>query len=96
MTNKKYPIVHLWSPYAFHEESYVIANREGLIKLKNAVDMALNTGQGKTEVFVADGEGYDLHIFITDDEISMALPYTADYAKESREKAVYPWNMIRV
>lgn len=91
------PVVHTWQPYAHHEEAYIVGNRDGLIRLRNAIDVALRPRDTsdttvRTEVFIADGEGYDLIIQLVHDTDRLAVPYTADYAREHDESdSLKPW-----
>ena len=44
------------------------------------------------DVFIADGEGYDLIIQLVHDTDRLAVPYTADYAREHDESdSLKPW-----
>jgi hypothetical protein len=91
--NDDFPVVHLWSPEYFHDDSYVVGNYEGLMKLRNAIDKAIKEGNGKEEVFISDGEGYDLNVIRSDNIDHIAVPYLDEIAAENRENAVYPWDV---
>lgn len=95
MSNKM-PVIHLWSPESFHSEGYVVGNYEGLIKLRSAIDRAIAAGAGKENVFIGDGEGFDLYVFRIDDNLVglTAVPYRDDMAAEKRERTVFPWDMV--
>ena len=90
------PLVSVFGHDAFHEPVYIVGNIEGIRKLYFACATALQLqGEAVVPVFVNDGEGYDLHVSV-DSRLNMydgkyAVPYTADYAKEQRECAIYPW-----
>jgi len=91
------PVIHVWSPYAFHEESYIVGNREGLVKLYQAIGSVLNKSKGTTTAsfFISDGEGYDMVVTLVEDKDldKIAIPYTASYAVEKREITTYPWDI---
>jgi hypothetical protein len=91
------PVIHIWSPHAFHEESYIVGNREGLIKLYQEIGSVLNQGKGKltASFFISDGEGYDMDVILIEDTNidKIAVPYLADYAEEKRKDAVHPWDI---
>lgn len=93
-------VVHLWAGASFHEDGYIVGNKEGLEALRRAIDYALvnsdcDVSISKTfDIFTSDGEGYDLHVIVTKDTDKIALPYTEDFAEEHRDNAVYPWHMV--
>lgn len=90
----KDPLIHLWPGASFHEDGYIIGNRRGITTLMSYCRAALeNGGPEQVEVMAGDGEGYTLHIIISEEEIRLALPYTESYAVEKRENAIYPWDM---
>ncbi len=94
------PIIHLWSGQIFHDDGYIIANKEGLEYLRDYINDVLEHGthERNDDVFTSDGEGYTLHIQKVDDGkdeagiVYLAAPYTDDYAIERREYAIYPWD----
>ena len=87
------PILHLYSPYAWHTEAYIVGTRSGLAVLHAALGALLADARavGKTAVqslpeaslFVNDGEGFDLQLCLETEAgmESYAEPYTADYAR---------------
>ena len=82
----KYAVVHIYGQYAHHMEAIILGNRQGLLALKKAINTALGRplGRGTQEVYVNDGEGYDIEIQVIKDEEIDKLPvtYTADYAQD--------------
>jgi len=93
-------VIHLWAGASFHEEGYIVGNKDGLEALRRAIDYAIansdcEMSDSKTfDVFTSDGEGYDVHVIVTKNTNEIALPYTEDFAEEYRKNAVYPWHMI--
>lgn len=93
-------VVHLWAGASFHEDGYIVGNKEGLEALRRAIDYALvnsdcDVSISKTfDIFTSDGEGYDLHVIVTKDTDKIALPYTEYFSKEGRRNAVYPFQMV--
>ena len=89
------PIIHLWQPGSFHEEQYIIGNRDGLEQLQKLIQRALEKHDGKTsaEFSVSDGEGYTLIVRCTENIDKLAVPYSEPFAKENRETAIYPWTV---
>jgi hypothetical protein len=92
-----FPVVHIWSPESFHDTSYIVGNYEGLERLYMEIGTVLNKKKGKvtTELFVTDGEGFDMEVILVEDKDldKIAVPYQESYAEEKREHAVYPWDM---
>lgn len=54
------PWVHITSQFHEHGEAYVTGTREGLVALRDALDVALAKGDATAEVFATDGEGYGI------------------------------------
>lgn len=90
-----YPVVHIWQQLMWHCNGYIIGNKEGLLKLKEAIDKAINSGKSEAETFASDGEGYNIKVICIEDEETeyLAVSYTDEVAQEKSEKAVYPWDM---
>jgi len=97
------PLVHIYPQVAWHDDVFVVANKEGLLALQRAIYGALKKGKGVAEVYVADGEGYDVKILLhdavwpSDEWKRLAVPYTADYAKEITPPVsnvvIEPWEL---
>ena len=54
--------VHLHGQPARHDDARIVANREGLLALRHAIDGALASGAAMVPVFASDGDGYTLHV----------------------------------
>lgn len=95
-------ILHIYAQQAPHDEAFIVGNREGLLALRRAIDAALSqkNGQSKESAFVSDGEGFDVHVILQEGNlqspgwIAAAVPYTAEWAAENRESAVWPHSQI--
>jgi hypothetical protein len=72
-------IVHLIAQYAHHDNAAIVANKLGLIRLREAIDEAIETGSSGVGTFASDGEGYILLVSCVDDFDGISMPYTADY-----------------
>jgi hypothetical protein len=91
-------LIHIYGQSAWHDDAVILGNREGLIALAKAIQEALETNEAKAEfeAMVSDGEGYSIKIILNDSPWESefwekaAVPYTADYAKERREDAIWP------
>lgn len=63
---------------------------------KSAIDAALQHGAESLAAFANDGEGYYTAVVKIDDQEEfnrLAVPYTDEIAKESRDGVVWPWDM---
>lgn len=90
-------LLHLHAQGGHHEEAHIVGNRRGLRALRDAISRALGTGESECDQFTADGEGYSVFVRLDDaaphddDARQWALPYTQEYAAETREDAIWPW-----
>ncbi|MFA5790758.1 MAG: hypothetical protein WC976_06875 [Caldisericia bacterium] len=96
----KIDLLHIYGQSSHHDDAFIVGNRGALEKLKKAIEKALSGDEGTdniVSVSVNDGEGYDLHITMDNSDwgkgrwSKRAVPYTADYAVEKKEGAIYPW-----
>lgn len=93
-------LLHTHGQEAWHDEAYIVGNRAGLEALLEALQQALRSPSGSAgvDLFVSDGEGYRCLISLNDDPwrseswIKAAVPYTAPYARENRDDAIWPWS----
>jgi hypothetical protein len=71
--------LHIYSQDQEHGESYLMGDREALLRLRSMIDAALidENGQAKGEFFVNDSEGYQLYIKVMPAEWmdKIQLPY---------------------
>jgi len=90
---KEMPVVHLWQPLMWHCDQHIVGNKEGLRRLVDIINGAINTnGKSSTCLYINDGEGHDLTVECVEDTALLAVPYTDEIAKERSEKAIYPWS----
>jgi len=97
----KIDLLHIYGQRAHHDDAFIVGNRNALIQVKKAIEKALSREEGAEGIIavsVNDGEGYDLEIIMDNSDwikgrwSKRAVPYTADYAVEKREDAIYPWS----
>jgi hypothetical protein len=97
---KDIDVVHIHAQPQWHDEAFIVANRSGLLKLREAIDRALEEGSAQVELMPADGECFNLHIIVGDEDWQSefwkkaALPYTDELASEKRPDAVWPWHHV--
>lgn len=85
--------LHVFGQWCGHDAVYVVGNLDALLALRKAVDEALNSGVGATEVFAADGEGFEVYVARVDSSTeweSSKRPYHGEDAVDRREDAVHP------
>lgn len=89
-----WPTVHAYAQPLPHAPTYLVANRAGLRKLRDAIDDAFSGRVGLAAVTCNDGEGYDVYVVeVKSNELldKMALPYTEGWAAAlNDESRVWP------
>ena len=87
--------VHIFAQGAWHEEAYIVGEKESLKLLRDTLTRAIDAedGMSSQELSTNDGEGYDVHVVSLSKEAmnKMGLPYTAEVALDERETATWPW-----
>ena len=88
--------LHIFAQHYWHDEAYVVGDRDSLIVLRDALDRAIANGISETPtdsecLATNDGEGYVVRVLRLepDDEaiVWMAVPYTdADAAPAARSR----------
>lgn len=84
------PMLHIHSPSSWHAPAAIVGNRAGLLRLKAALDSALDTGAAEVVTIVADGEGARTHVRLVDHNFGSAawdlerLPYVDKLARDTR------------
>lgn len=76
--------LHVYAQHRNHDDAFIVGDRDSLIKLREAIDRALcsgQPGQAECEACVADREEYSLYVLVQDSEVMNALryPYTGAY-----------------
>lgn len=90
--NHKYPKCHIYSQNSWHDEAYIVGNRTGLEKLRDAINLTLEKGNTKNDFWPKDLEGYDVMISCVEDEVldELELPYSSEfYARLDDENPSY-------
>lgn len=83
------PILHVYGQDTEHEAVFIVGSTEGLRLLRDALDTALRAGNARVTPTCQDGEGFDLHCIVTDEE--MRLPYH-DWVGTA---GTSPWVLVR-
>lgn len=95
--NKKYGTAHIYAQSQWHDEAFIVGDVLALTQLRDALNVALETGRSSALVFAADGEGYRLHVVRheTARMDRMRLPYS-DWARTLGHdpKGRYPSSLV--
>ena len=82
-------VLHIVGQMSWHDDAFIIGTREGLTRLRNAIDLALeNPGKAHSAVeMCSDGEGYYAVVrCVPGDKMDEApLGYTEDYCRDTRK-----------
>lgn len=91
-------LLHVFGPEAHHDEVFLAGNKEALVALRDAIDLALITGVATALAYVNDGEGFEVYVLRASDKEmdNLAVPYSTDYAQEKREDATYPHELYKL
>ena len=98
-------LLHLYPGSSYHNDGYIVGNREGLLALRDAINRALDERLATTQImpkasgrniFVKDGEGYEVQILLNDSPWQseewqkLAVPYTSEDAAFFPNGTIYP------
>lgn len=90
-------LIHFYGQSVPHDSVHIVGNRAGLLLLKEAIDAALLGGRPEMEVFVNDGEGFNIRALMLDSAwdaekwTNLSVPYTESISMEQRVNALWPW-----
>lgn len=59
-------VLMLYGQWSYHMDARIIANKDGLIQLREAIDRALEAGKSTFMATPTDGECYDFNIEVVD------------------------------
>lgn len=64
MSDTEAELLNIHAQYQWHDDVLIVGNREGLMKLRDAIDRALSDAGPKAgnDVFASDGEGYGVNV----------------------------------
>lgn len=90
-------ILHVHAQYQWHDDAFIVGDREALTQLRAAIDAALaaEDGLGRATTFTGDGEGFTAHVVRIDAQRMerMRLPYTS--LDHPDVKGRYPSSLVR-
>lgn len=91
-------VLHVYAPSCEHDEAYLVGTREGLTKLREAIDRALGAraqhcASDAIEHFSdSAGEGYDVYVKVVPEAIqnNLELPYAESVGRSLGRDAWTP------
>lgn len=95
MEKETYDSLHIYGQKDWHDEAIIVGNRQGLEKLKQLIELALEKGDGTHHFWSNDLESYDVYVSCQDDETieTLTVPYSeASFA--SKSNAVEPFDVV--
>mgnify|MGYP001567222731 FL=1 len=90
-------LLHIYAQGSWHEEAYIVGNREALETLAQNIEAALRDGRSKRGSYASDGEGYNVVVVLLDkpwrgpEWDTLRLPYTDEPAKRMEGRG--PWTL---
>lgn len=81
------PLLHVYGQEAWHDPVHIVGTAFALERLIHALRIALDEGRAALICETADGEGYPLGIYLTDEDDvkDFCLPYAKDFAKSAED-----------
>lgn len=58
LSNERTRLLHIYGQFVWHSPADIIGNSNALKVLRDAINVALETGRGQTYAMTADGEGF--------------------------------------
>lgn len=83
--NEKYPMCHIYGQKDWHDEVLIAGNKEGLERLRDLIDLTLEHGFGKTDLWPKDMECYDVYMAcVSEKELTdIEIPYSDEVCEEA-------------
>ncbi len=89
--------LHIYGQSHEHEHAFIVGDELALRELADAIYLALDKGNGKATLSAADGEGFDLEVYLEEDPEywdKSRLPYTENlYFGDKIE--IGPWDLYK-
>lgn len=79
---------HVYGQHFYHSPATIRGNREALRLIRDAIDHALEAGEGEAKLFAGDGEGYGLHVIRVNTMATLGSPeylYQLEYDLSFKE-----------
>lgn len=82
--------LNIYAQDMWHDEALVLSTEKGLRDLRSVIDKALKEGSGVLEATASDGDKYNVHVVVKEEDEGawrdVSLPYTEDVAQNGGEK----------
>lgn len=92
-------LLHIYGQDTWHDDVHIVGTEEALKELRDTIDEALCGVPHTMDAFVNDGEEYGIKIICMEGYWGtmawrrLAVPYTADCAKEIHVDTLWPWDI---
>jgi len=87
--------LHVYGQYMWHDDAVIRGTKTALLALREAIDSAIATGTGETEVFATDGEGYLVVIQCVNTVAAIGQPeYRIHDEYVAAQRAAERWNQL--
>ena len=86
--------LHIFGQEFWHNEAFLIGNRNALLALKKAIDKALENKISKPVFMQNDGEGYFAIVVCAEDLDKLKTAYSAEEALDYDEKTLSPYDFV--
>lgn len=72
--------IHIYGQYQWHDDAFIVGDRDSLIALRNAIDKAIKGDKAGLDTFTNDGEGYTINIVVTPGDFfgTLKVPYSME------------------
>lgn len=88
-------VAHIIAQSYFHQPAFLIGDREGLERIRDAIAQALETGEARRGIFAQDGEGYGVHVLCVTEAEMDGVPYGYTDTEMCGERGPWTEAMIR-
>lgn len=87
--NKEQEKVNIYAQDIWHDDVLILATKDSLYQIKNAIDEALDTGKAKIERRTSDMDVYNIHVHVKEDNDpewdKVELPYKGEMAQDTEK-----------
>ena len=90
MSWKHQMYLHIYAQHTNHQESFIVGNKQALLKLRDLIDEALvETTAAEGSFFSSDDEGYEVYVgLVKNEEVfqSLEMPYTEQFGDRNDQR----------
>ena len=86
--------LHIFGQEFWHDEAFLVGDRNALIELKKAIGVALDDKISKPIFMQNDGEGYFAIVVCAENLDKLKTTYSAEEALDYSEKTLNPYDFV--